>query len=160
VVVDVGPEIEAGGAQRIREFASTLELSSPDEFLERAVKFNPLRNPAVLRRSLFYHLRQLPSGKFALKHDQRRASEEPSRISTGQRERLSRAVTRISCPTLIVRGALSDVLSDRAAEKFANHCRTRTRAGSGISSPGPLVLPLPGHRFHRCHDRLPTVGVT
>ena len=23
-----------------------------------------------------------------------------------------------------------------------------------------MVLPLPGHRFHRCHHRLPTVGVT
>src|SRR3984893_10546862 len=109
VVVDVGPEIEAAGAQRIREFASTPELGSPEEFLERAIKFNPLRDPAVLRRSLFYNLRQLPSGKFALKHDQRRASEEAWRISTAQRERLSRDVTKIGCPTLIVRGGLTDV---------------------------------------------------
>src|ERR1700735_3380716 len=28
------------------------------------------------------------------------------------------------------------------------------------SMPVPLVLPLSGHRFHRCHDRLPAVGVT
>jgi pimeloyl-ACP methyl ester carboxylesterase len=37
VVVDVGPAIEAAGAQRIREFASTPELGSPEEFLERAI---------------------------------------------------------------------------------------------------------------------------
>lgn len=119
VVVDVGPEIEAAGTQRIREFASTPELDSIDAFLERAVRFNPLRDPAVLRRSLFYNLRQLPSGKWALKHDQRRASEEAARISAAQRERLAQQVSKISCPTLIVRGALSEVLTDAAAERFA-----------------------------------------
>jgi pimeloyl-ACP methyl ester carboxylesterase len=145
VVVDVGPEIDAAGAQRIREFASTPELESPEAFLERAVKFNPLRNPAVLRRSLFYNLRQLPSGKFALKHDQRRASEEAWRISTAQRERLSREVTRISCPALIVRGALSDVLSDQAAENFARslpHARWMQveKAGHNVQGDNPRGL--------------------
>lgn len=145
VVVDVGPEIDAAGAQRIREFASTPELESPEAFLERAIKFNPLRNPAVLRRSLFYNLRQLPSGKFALKHDQRRASEEAWRISTAQRERLSREVTRISCPTLIVRGALSDVLSDQAAENFARslpHARwvQVEKAGHNVQGDNPRGL--------------------
>jgi esterase len=145
VIVDVGPEIDAAGAQRIREFASTPELGSPEEFLERAVKFNPLRDPAVLRRSLFYNLRQLPSGKFALKHDQRRASEEAWRISTAQRERLSREVTKIGCPTLIVRGALSDVLSERAAEQFARSLpRGRwapiERAGHNVQGDNPRGL--------------------
>jgi pimeloyl-ACP methyl ester carboxylesterase len=145
VVVDVGPEIEAAGTQRIREFASTPELASPEEFLERAIKFNPLRDRAVLRRSLFYNLRQLPSGKFALKHDQRRASEEASRISTAQRERLNHEVTKISCPTLIVRGALSDVLSDRGAEKFAGSLpRARwvriEKAGHNVQGDNPRGL--------------------
>src|SRR5580700_1584279 len=54
VIVDVAPEISAAGADRIRDFASTPELDSPQASLERAVKFNPIRNPAVLRRSLYY----------------------------------------------------------------------------------------------------------
>jgi len=119
VVVDVGPEINPAGTQRIREFSSTPELDSPEAFLERAVKFNPLRNPAVLKRSLFYNLRQTPTGNWALKHDQRRSSEEHARIATTQRERLGQQIRQISCPTLIVRGALSDVLTDEAADKFA-----------------------------------------
>jgi pimeloyl-ACP methyl ester carboxylesterase len=119
VVVDVGPEINPAGTQRIREFASTPELDSPDEFLTRAVTFNPLRNPAVLKRSLFYNLRQTPAGKWTLKHDQRRASEEASRIAAAQRERIARDIHKIACPTLIVRGALSEVLTDDAAERFA-----------------------------------------
>jgi esterase len=119
VVVDVGPEINPAGTQRIREFASTPELDSPEAFLDRAVKFNPLRNPAVLKRSLYYNLRQTPAGKWALKHDQRRASEESAGIASAQRERLAGQIRQISCPTLIVRGALSDVLTDDAADRFA-----------------------------------------
>lgn len=119
VIVDVGPEINPAGAQRIREFASTPELDSPEEFLTRAVKFNPIRNPAVLKRSLFYNLRQTPAGKWTLKHDQRRASEDAARVASTQREGIAREVAKISCPTLILRGALSEVLTDEAAEKFA-----------------------------------------
>jgi esterase len=119
VVVDVGPEINPAGTQRIREFASTPELDSPEAFLDRAVKFNPLRNPAVLKRSLYYNLRQTPAGKWALKHDQRRASEESAGIASSQRERLAGQISQISCPTLIVRGALSDVLTNDAADRFA-----------------------------------------
>jgi esterase len=120
VVVDVGPEINPAGTQRIREFASTPQLDSPEAFLERAVKFNPLRDPAVLKRSLYYNLRQTPPGKWVLKHDQRRGSEEYTHIATAQRERLAQQIPQISCPTLIVRGALSDVLTDESADKFAH----------------------------------------
>ena len=119
VVVDVGPEINPAGAQRIRDFSSTPELDSPDAFLELAVKFNPLRDPAVLRRSLFYNLRQTPAGKWSLKHDQRRSSGEAAEIAAQQRARLASEITGIGCPVLIVRGGLSDVLTDEAAERFA-----------------------------------------
>ncbi len=120
VVVDVGPEINSEGTQRIREFSSTPELESLEAFLERAVKFNPIRDPRVLRRSLFYNLRQLPTGKWSLKHDQRRASDDSWRIAAEQRERILRDVSNISCPTLILRGGKSDVLTDDAAERFAH----------------------------------------
>ena len=120
VVVDVAPEISAPGAERIRDFSSTPELDSPEGFLERAVNFNPIRNPAVLRRSLHYNLRETPAGKWAFKHDQRRRSDDAMRAFTADRERLASEVAKIKCPALIVRGALSDVLTDAAAEKFAH----------------------------------------
>ena len=119
VVVDVAPDISAPGVDRIRDFSSTPELDSPDAFLERAVKFNPIRNPAVLRRSLHYNLRQTPAGKWAFKHDQRRRSDEAVRSFTEDRTRLAQEISQIECPALIVRGAVSDVLTDAAAEKFA-----------------------------------------
>ncbi len=145
VVVDVGPEINSAGTQRIREFSSTPELESLEAFLERAVKFNPIRDPRVLRRSLFYNLRQLPTGKWSLKHDQRRASEEAWRIAADQRERLLRDVSKISCPTLIVRGGKSDVLSDDAAKRFAHmlpHARwvRVENAGHNVQGDNPRGL--------------------
>jgi len=145
VVVDVGPEINSEGTQRIREFSSTPELESLEAFLERAVKFNPIRDPRVLRRSLFYNLRQLPTGKWSLKHDQRRASDDSWRIAAEQRERILRDVSNISCPTLIVRGGKSDVLSDDAAERFAHmlpHARwvRVENAGHNVQGDNPRGL--------------------
>ncbi len=145
VVVDVGPEINSAGTQRIREFSSTPELESLEAFLERAVKFNPIRDPRVLRRSLFYNLRQLPTGKWSLKHDQRRASDDSWRIAAEQRERILRDVSNISCPTLIVRGGKSDVLSDDAAERFAHmlpHARwvRVENAGHNVQGDNPRGL--------------------
>jgi len=119
VIVDVAPEISASGAERIREFSSIPELDSPQAFLERAVRFNPIRDPAVLRRSLHYNLRQTPAGKWTFKHDQRRRSDDATRSFAEERARLVSDLSRIRCPTLVVRGALSDVLTEAAAEKFA-----------------------------------------
>ena len=145
VVVDVGPEINSAGTQRIREFSSTPELESLEAFLERAVKFNPIRDPRVLRRSLFYNLRQLPTGKWSLKHDQRRASDDSWRIAAEQRERILRDVAKISCPTMIVRGGKSDVLTDEAAERFAHmlpHARwvRVENAGHNVQGDNPSGL--------------------
>jgi pimeloyl-ACP methyl ester carboxylesterase len=145
VVVDVGPEINSAGTQRIREFSSTPELESLEAFLERAVKFNPIRDPRVLRRSLFYNLRQLPTGKWSLKHDQRRASDDSWRIAAEQRERILRDVAKINCPTLILRGGKSDVLTDDAAERFAHmlpHARwvRVENAGHNVQGDNPRGL--------------------
>src|ERR1700719_1929611 len=120
VIVDVGREVSSSAAERIRAFASTPELDSPQAFLELAVKFNPLRDPAVLRRSLYYNLRDTPAGKRTFKHDQRLRSEDGMRSFTKDRVRLASELSKIRCPTLVVRGALSDVLTDDAAEKFAS----------------------------------------
>ena len=145
VIVDVAPDISASGAERIRDFSSTPELDSPQAFLERAVKFNPLRDPAVLRRSLHYNLRETPAGKWMFKHDQRRRSDDAMRSFTEERARLASEVSKIKCPTLLVRGALSDVLSDAAAEKFAHSLPdgrwvTIEKSGHNVQGDNPRAL--------------------
>ncbi len=124
VVIDVGPEIIPAGGARIRDFIAAPQLDSPDDFLKRAVEFNPLRDPRILRRSLYYNLRQLGNGKWSWKHDTRRVAEAGTEdmAAAGARraEELWKAVPQIKCPTLVVRGVLSDVISDEQAEEFVH----------------------------------------
>src|SRR5271170_90980 len=145
VIVDVAPEISAPGADRIREFSSTPELDSPAAFLERAVKFNSLRDPAVLRRSLHYNLRETPAGKWTFKHDQRRRTDDAMRSFAEDRARLVADLPKIKCPTLVVRGALSDVLTDDAADKFARslpngRCVRVEKSGHNVQGDNPRAL--------------------
>ena len=121
VIVDVAPEISASGAERIRDFTSTPELDSP-----RGV-------PGT--RGQIQSTAQIPQccaaafTTICARH--RQASGRSSTISgvgpktamrsfTEDRVRLASELSRIKCPTLVVRGALSDVLTDDAAEKFAH----------------------------------------
>jgi esterase len=120
-IVDIGPGMRSGGAQRIRDFvAETAELDSLEDAVEKALAFNPRRDPRLLRHSLQYNLRELPSGKWARKHDLRMWKQ--GELREKQRARIReyfKDTHRIKCPTLIIRGAASDVFLDEDAEKFA-----------------------------------------
>jgi len=120
VLIDAGPNIRIAGAQRIGEFiGQTAEADSIDELVEKAMSFNPLRDPRLLRRSLLYNYRKLPSGRWARKNDIRHwgrvdTAELAARTRTHWEEAAS-----VTCPTLVVRGAVSDVFLDEDAESFA-----------------------------------------
>jgi pimeloyl-ACP methyl ester carboxylesterase len=120
-IVDAGPGIRTGGAKRIKEFVTqTVELDSLEDALQQALAFNPRRDPRLLRYSLRHNFRQLPSGKWARKHDLRFWSQiNGSERASGYHEHFQNA-GRIVCPTLVVRGALSDVLAHEDAERFAH----------------------------------------
>ena len=120
VLVDVGPELSMDGAKRIREFVSQDRvLDSVDAFVQKAMSFNPMRNPALLRRSLLHNLRQLPNGKWTWKHDPNRMSGNFANERVERARQIIEEIHKISCPTLILRGARSDVFSDDNARKFA-----------------------------------------
>jgi esterase len=120
VLVDVGPELSMDGANRIRDFVSRDRvLDSVDEFVQRAMAFNPTRNPALLRRSLLHNLRQLRNGKWTWKHDPNRHSPDFAAERDARAKQIVDEIHRISCPTLVLRGARSDVFSDDNAEKLA-----------------------------------------
>jgi pimeloyl-ACP methyl ester carboxylesterase len=119
VLVDVGPEMSGPGRERMRAFAAERELDSIDAFVERALAFNPRRQPDRLRRSLLHNLRQTPRGTWTWKHDPERytgAQQDPGR----RPEVLWAAVGRITCPTLVVRGSESDLFMDQDAEKLVS----------------------------------------
>lgn len=120
VLVDIGPEMREAGRTRLRAFTGgPRELDSVEDFVERAMAFNPARRPDVLRRSLLNNLRQLPSGKWTWKYDPNRMGRGPSAAPTATVADRWSDVRRITCPTLVVRGGRSDMFHDEDAEKLA-----------------------------------------
>ena len=113
VVVDVGPRVENKGVQHIRNFMKDFrEFDSLDDAAAVIHKFNPRRPLEIIRKyTVVYNLKQLPSGKWTWKYDTY-FSEGHSRGDVKQMEQeLSTEVKKIACPTLLVKGAESDVLS-------------------------------------------------
>ena len=113
VVVDIGPRVESKGVKHIRDFMKDFrEFDSLDEAAEIIHKFNPRRPLEVIRKyTVVYNLKQLPSGKWTWKYDTY-FSQGHQRVDIKKmEEELSQDVKKIQCPTLVVKGAESDVLS-------------------------------------------------
>ena len=124
VLVDVGPETRTEGMRKIAAFTSeATPLDSVEQFVERALAFNPRRNRELLRRSLLHNLRRMPDGRFMWKYDQRHRGKVDPDAYARRRELLWSAVETVECPTLVVRGAQSDVFHDEDAERLAGRLR-------------------------------------
>ena len=113
VIVDAGPENMQSGSQNIRQFVQQDdELDSVDAFVQRVLRYNPKRDPVQLRGSLAHNLKQLPNGKWTWKYDKllrgpdRRMGQDPASAS-----RLWSYLESLVCPTLVVRGAESDIIA-------------------------------------------------
>ncbi len=132
VVVDAGPELDPRGTTRIRldvqrqgegdgTFASVAEH---ERILARAY---PAATPQALARMARHGVRQRPDGRFERKLDpayhRARAGHDEVALEAREREmtaRLWEALRRIPCPTLVVRGAASDVLSPDCADRMVD----------------------------------------
>jgi pimeloyl-ACP methyl ester carboxylesterase len=120
VFVDVAPDVNWSGAQRIRDFViDDPGPGSVEDFVERARAFNPRRHRELLRSSLLHNLRQLPDGNWIWKYDRRRLTPEFFASAKESMDRLRGALDAITCPALVVRGAESDVVNETQAAEFA-----------------------------------------
>jgi pimeloyl-ACP methyl ester carboxylesterase len=120
VVIDTGPWVSREGAERIADFVmDPAEPESLEELVERAQAFNPRRDVRLLRRSLQHNLRRLPDGRWTWKYDQRWISRATFERLHASLRSLQEEISAIICPTLVVRGALSDVVTNEDAARFA-----------------------------------------
>jgi esterase len=119
VVVDIGPRIEKEGVRHIRDFMSNhREFTDLDEAAAVIHRFNPRRPLESIRNfTCVYNLKKLPNGKWTWKYD--------TYFSDGHRapdarmhDQLAEAARRIRCPTLLVKGAESDVFSLEGAREL------------------------------------------
>ena len=117
VPVDVGPEIEVEGRKHIQEFLENTEVfESFDWLVERVKEYNHRREEKQIRGSLINNLRRMEDGRWTWKHDRRGGirRDRGGEITEGAWE----DVRSIRCPTLIVRGADSDIFSRQTAQKM------------------------------------------
>jgi esterase len=120
VLIDAGPQVRRPGSSRIRDFVNGVaEEPTLEGIIERALAFNPRRDPAILRRSLMHNLRQTPEGGWTWKYDRRRFQALDEERHRAERQRLAEFLHQVTCPTLVVRGADSDVFHDEDAERLA-----------------------------------------
>jgi esterase len=147
VLVDAGPTMLTKGARRIVDFVTqTAESDSLEQIIEKAITFNPRRDPRLLRHSILHNFRQGPAGKWVRKTDLRMWQGNGNR--EWERERLKerfQQASRVSCPTLIVQGGLSDVFTAEDAQKLAagfprGHYGQVGEAGHTVQGDNPRVL--------------------
>jgi pimeloyl-ACP methyl ester carboxylesterase len=109
-LVDVTPGADEMKAEPIIAFLSGPErFESFDEILERTVQFNPTRSVSSLRRGVLHNARPEPDGSWTWRYDPLRAWKRDGPISFTS---LWDDVERIEAPMVLVRGALSGVVSD------------------------------------------------
>jgi pimeloyl-ACP methyl ester carboxylesterase len=120
VIVDVGPDMRFEGARNIVAFtASDQIMPGIDDFVAKAMAFNPRRKPELLRRSLLNNLRPLPNGHWTWKWDPRRMHQVDLQAMAREHAELWSVIPRISCPALVVRGSLSTVFLAEDASRLA-----------------------------------------
>lgn len=120
VLIDAGPNVRRPGSRRIRDFVNGgAEPESLEAIIERALEFNPRRDPLILRRSLMHNLRQQEDGNWVWKYDRRRFQAMGGDQHTNERRSLADGLATVTCPTLVVRGGESDVFHDEDAERLA-----------------------------------------
>jgi len=69
-------------------------------------------------------LRQQPDGSWKWKYDRRRFQVLDQEKHRSERAALADGLSRIACPTLIVRGGESDVFHEKTESGWRSVCRT------------------------------------
>lgn len=145
VIVDVSPEIQVKGVENIRHFIQASdELDSFEAFVERAHQFNPRRSLDNIRSRLSHNLKQLPNGKWTWKYDKALRSPDRGFQATALLN-LWDDVRAIRCPTLIIKGGESDILSAESAEKMqaaipGSRVAVVTGAGHSVMGDNPAAF--------------------
>jgi pimeloyl-ACP methyl ester carboxylesterase len=127
ILVDSGPEHDPRGSLRIRLELRRVDdetFDSVEAYRSALARAYPVARPETLARMARHGLRRREDGRFVPKLDprlRRYAATQGSSDERGQSpvtDRLWAALEQISCPTLVVRGAASDVLSADVADRM------------------------------------------
>lgn len=162
VIVDSAPELDRRGLLRISlDTARNVDPSfaSVAEYEAMLAHSYPAATPRALARMAIHGLRRREDGRFVLKMDTRFRGAVAGRGESGPgaaelevqqdrfrdafREAMWAALARVPCPTLVVRGAASDVLGPEVADRMADEVLAQgrlavvARAGHSVMTDNP-----------------------
>ena len=159
IVVDIAPVTMQEGILEMEAFRKETEtMRNFEDFVERAVKFNPQRKPAHLKYSLLHSLKQVEDG-WTWKQDHRRresmeglTEEQQKAARTARAEALWSDVRGITTPTLLMRGEISKILSKEAADEMVKEMVDAEQvvipnAGHSVQGDNPQAFARELHAF-------------
>jgi pimeloyl-ACP methyl ester carboxylesterase len=117
VIVDIGPEIVASGAERIRTGVRANDtFASRDAAFAAARMANPRPPIAHHRHRVDYSLMRTEDGRWTWRYD--RALRSPTTLRVRNPDAAWTSCANIAVPTQIIRGDLSDILSPEIAARM------------------------------------------
>lgn len=148
VIVDVGPAVVLEGRIEMEQFRNATEtMRDFEDFVQRAIKFNPQRRPEHLRYSLLHSLERVENGWTWKQHQRSQGAAETAeahwKAEREERARWMRAdLGAIKLPALLMRGEISKMLSPEAALDAAaclEDCELAVipRAGHSVQGDNP-----------------------
>jgi pimeloyl-ACP methyl ester carboxylesterase len=128
VIVDSAPELDSRGVVRIQvDLAEQGDATFPSaEAYERGLSHAyPAAQPAALARMARHGVRRRDDGRYERKTDPafhrlaaQASAEEAAKREREMAQRLWDSLARATCPTLVVRGAASDIFSPETADRM------------------------------------------
>lgn len=122
VVVDMGPELDRSGARKVRDSTKT-QVALPTGFKDEAEalafleKARPGRKPESYRRYLQHAFKRGVDGLLHYRYDQT-LLEITGRKGLEEVPYMWEMVSKTTCPTLVVRGETSNILSTGVAQRM------------------------------------------
>ena len=139
VLVDVAPTMEPAGRDRIGNFMRANAITgfgSLDEVADAIAAYNPHRPRPTDLSGLQKNVRLRDDGRWVWHWDPRfmTLSPDETRSSFASEDRLKDAARNLDIPVLLVRGRVSDLLSEAGAQELlelAPHAEYTNVAGAG-----------------------------
>jgi pimeloyl-ACP methyl ester carboxylesterase len=135
IIEDIGPEIPASASAAVmaRFAASPKRIDSLDEYIVWAREGIPQASDDWMRYKAIHATRQLSDGSYEVKFRMfERPAQPPAPFDTWAH------IAKISCPTLVVRGGESDILTPEIAGRMVQT----------IPNAREVVIPRASHNVH------------
>ncbi len=120
ILVDVTPRLEATGVERIVAFmlANPDGFNSIDEAADTISQYLPHRSRRADTTGLQKNLKKDPDGRYRWHWDPRFIKKITENQDVTGGDRLANAAKNLTIPTLLIRGKISDIVSQECADEF------------------------------------------